>query len=396
MKQIAILLFSAITFQQSAVAQGPITPLGAPAPTMKTLAQIEPRTPISSLPYLITQPGSYYVTTNLTGPAAQSGITIVASGVTLDLMGFELVGGGGSINGIVVSGSSTNIAVRNGTVRGWSTFGVITGNAVNSQLERLAVSKNGSHGIVAGNGSMIKVCTASFNAGDGFNIGSGSTVSGCSAQSNSFTGIFAGGGGSTIKDCTVSFNTGSGIYAFIGSTVNGCTARSNGITGIVAGDGSTVIGCTANSNIDGIVASSGCTIKDSTVSGNSGIGIVAADGSTVNDCTARSNLAHGIKVSSRCRVTDNNCLSNGTGTWGAGIWATSGENRIDGNNVVNNNNKGILVDAGGNAVTRNTARSNTGGDYTGAGLVGSAVGEVLDFSFGGTITNVSPWANFRN
>src|ERR1051325_5982475 len=81
------------------LAQGNLAPPGAPAPTMKSLAQIEPRTPISSLPFSITQPGSYYLSGNLTGT---TGITIAASGVTLDLNGFELVGGAGS--GILVTG----------------------------------------------------------------------------------------------------------------------------------------------------------------------------------------------------------------------------------------------------------------------------------------------------
>ncbi len=54
---------------QTAIAQGPLTPPGAPAPTMKTLDQVEVRTPITNLPYTITQPGSYYLIANLTGTA---------------------------------------------------------------------------------------------------------------------------------------------------------------------------------------------------------------------------------------------------------------------------------------------------------------------------------------
>ena len=45
--------------------QGSLTPPGAPGETMKALAQVEPRTPISSLPYTISESGSYYVTGNL-------------------------------------------------------------------------------------------------------------------------------------------------------------------------------------------------------------------------------------------------------------------------------------------------------------------------------------------
>src|SRR5579883_474024 len=73
-------------------AQGSLTPPGAPAPTMKTLSQIEPRTPISSLPFTIYIPGSYYLTTNLTGVSNSDGITISTGNVTLDLNGFTLQG----------------------------------------------------------------------------------------------------------------------------------------------------------------------------------------------------------------------------------------------------------------------------------------------------------------
>jgi len=55
-----------------AFSQGPLTPGGTPTPTMKTLTQIEPRTPIESLPFTITQPGSYYLTKNLAGVSGRA------------------------------------------------------------------------------------------------------------------------------------------------------------------------------------------------------------------------------------------------------------------------------------------------------------------------------------
>ena len=80
--------------------QGSLTPPGAPGETMHTLEEVyertDPRTPISSLPYTITESGSYYVTGNLSSTG--HGIIIESSGVTVDLMGFSLTGDG--INGV--------------------------------------------------------------------------------------------------------------------------------------------------------------------------------------------------------------------------------------------------------------------------------------------------------
>src|SRR5262249_9961969 len=62
----------------------PDPPVGPIASTGKTLAQVEPRTPISAATtpgnggtiYRITQPGSYYLTDNVTGVSGKVGITI--------------------------------------------------------------------------------------------------------------------------------------------------------------------------------------------------------------------------------------------------------------------------------------------------------------------------------
>src|SRR6476619_6633553 len=75
------------------LAQGSLVPPGAPAPTMKTLDQIEPRTAITSLPITISNPGSYYLTGNVTATADGTAITIAADNVTIDLNTFTLSGG---------------------------------------------------------------------------------------------------------------------------------------------------------------------------------------------------------------------------------------------------------------------------------------------------------------
>jgi hypothetical protein len=93
---------------------------------MKSLDQIEPRTPISYEEYYIGSPGSYYLTANLTGANAGNpyGIWIASDNVTIDLNGFCLQGGSGSSSGIYIYGNHTNITVRNGTITGWGGDGV--------------------------------------------------------------------------------------------------------------------------------------------------------------------------------------------------------------------------------------------------------------------------------
>ena len=79
-------------------------------------------TKITSLPYTISTPGSYYLGGNLTYAGDSDGITVNADNVTLDLMGFTLAytGTGTTYYGIYMQGRK-NVEIRNGTVRGWFT-----------------------------------------------------------------------------------------------------------------------------------------------------------------------------------------------------------------------------------------------------------------------------------
>ena len=84
---IALLLLSTLNTQLStALAQGSLTPPGAPAPAMKMLDQIEARTPINatatpgdaSNQFIISAGGSYYLTANITGVSGKNGMSINA------------------------------------------------------------------------------------------------------------------------------------------------------------------------------------------------------------------------------------------------------------------------------------------------------------------------------
>src|SRR5476651_1398236 len=96
----------------AAVAQGPLTPPGAPAPTMKSLGQIDARVatageriPVnattcpgdSSALFVIAQRGSYFLTGDVNGVSGKNGVHITSPEVTLDLNGYQLDGTAASV-----------------------------------------------------------------------------------------------------------------------------------------------------------------------------------------------------------------------------------------------------------------------------------------------------------
>jgi hypothetical protein len=365
----------------SIFAQGMLTPPGTPAPTMKTLDQVNPGTPISTAPYIINAPGFYYLTTNLTGVANQYGIVILADNVTLDLNGFAMLGVNNSFAGIGIFGQK-NVCVRNGIIRNWAQGGV-TG-LTNCRLEKLFITDNGPPGAVSvtdnssvidctasqnnggigvGNGSSIRGCISSGITGYGFVVGDGCTLIGCTATANTAAG-FSVGKQVTLKDCTAKGNASVGIKTGRDGTVAGSTASANQSHGIMVDVATNVLGCTADDNMGtGIVASTSSTIKDCTATVNKGAGISAGLWGTVANCTAADNGTDGILVDSYSLVVGNNCVQHFQTGLSAGIHATAGSNRIEGNNVAANGH-GISADSGANVIIKNSALFNFNGNYT--------------------------------
>jgi parallel beta-helix repeat protein len=208
---------------------------------MKTLDQVEPRTPISSLPYTISEPGSYYVAGNLS--STEHGIIIESSGVTLDLGGFSITGDRGTGDyGIYVAGALTNNPVDKLLVKGGSIYGFGNGLRAkfteNSRFEQLLVSGSTSHGfLLSGNTGLC----------------SGNTVVDCSVSGSTGTGFYLDGrngqcNGNTIADCSISGNNSYGVYLrgdggqCIGNTIRENTVSKNVIRGIslVKADGNRV------------------------------------------------------------------------------------------------------------------------------------------------------------
>lgn len=306
------------------VAGGPALagPLNPPAGPVASTPGPEPRIAVNAVNtpgdansvFKISQPGSYYLTGNVSGGVSQFGIEIGASGVTLDLMGFEVVGSTFSFDGIGTDNPGfSNITVMNGTVRGWGDNGI-------------------DFGTFAVSGAVIQSVKAIANAHEGIDGGDACRITGCTALLNGRNGI-VGGVASLIRDCSAVSN-GAG-FASISQ-------------GFLVGDGSVIAGCLSQSNTS--LVSGGV--------GDIGMGFRAGARCTIRECNADRNRGHGFRVGSDCTVTGCLSVENGSGsTVSAGIHATGSGNVIDGNSV-NGSDFGVQVLASGNTIIRNRARGN--------------------------------------
>lgn len=436
----APLLLAAVCFAGAAgfLIAGPLTPpAGSVAPTHKTLTEVEPRTAINAAntpgdansTFRIAQPGSYYLTGNVTGAAGRHGIEIAASGVTIDLNGFELIGvpGMGAFDGVNASGAGlSDLVVRNGSIRGWGDAGVdlSTAAAVNCRLERLSISNSAGHGISvvgpavitgctlrgnqlnginAGNTCVITDCVATQGGGNGIAAGTGATISNCTASGNATHG-FSIVGSSSLSNCSAALNSASGFSVSGNVAMFNCTAISNTANGITVSGVGTVLNCFALSNgASGIVVGAGSTVGQSAARQNIQHGILAAPGSTITDCAAWNNILDGIQASSNCLIRGNTCDGNGNSGDGAGVHVTGVRNRIEGN-VCSNADRGIDVDGAGNVIVGNTCSTNTT-DWT--FVANNIYGPIIDrrapgsapvsgFSFASTLGSTDANANYSH
>jgi hypothetical protein len=317
---------------------GSLQPTAAPGPTMKTLDEVEPRTPITSVPITITQSGSYYLTKNLTSDS--NGIIVEANNVTIDLCGFTLTGpGSGSNYGVNMIGPN-NVEIRNGIIRNFGSFGIRGYSGSGNSIIGIKSISNGRSGIyLYSANNIVKDCTVSDNG---------------ASSVNDVYGIYTLQGSKVIGN--IIFNNGSSAQAPVtgieahASTITGNTIYKNGnsaasiVRGIFSGygivTGNTVCnnGSSAGGDVHGIYGTTGGTITDDTVGDN---------GDSAQDSVK------GIQVSSGNTVKGNTVSKNGNNATGSryGIYLY-GNNLVDQNTIVDNGDN-IYEGGTGNVITAN-------------------------------------------
>ncbi|MDX2145910.1 MAG: right-handed parallel beta-helix repeat-containing protein [Planctomycetota bacterium] len=332
---------------------GPLSPpAGLVTSSYKTLNEVEPRIAINatntpgdndatSSVFKITQPGSYYLTGNITVTDNRRAIEITANDVTIDLGGFLITSSGTSPHAIDATVSGLRgITVRNGTVLGFASTGVDLGFLNSCTLHDLNVRS-------CGNGALL-------------------------------------GSDARVRDCTFSDNEGAGLLLNAGGSVENCVAAEN-LTGF-SSQGRTVFrGCSARSNAErGFSVLSGAVVTDCSASFNGQDGFWLQSGGTISNSQSTSNLGAGIYLNGYGVATNNNCVSNASG-----IVAANEASRIDSNHVSLNTVNGIQTISSNNIIVRNTARSN-GTNYN---IPSGEYAQIIT-NPGSNFVATNPWANF--
>ncbi|GEM_PF-1219203 len=263
-----------------------LTPPGAPADQVfRTMDQVEPRIPVdhvntpgdATATYVISKPGSYYLTGNILGESGKDGIDIRSANVSLDLSGFEIQGVPNSESGIVCS-SIGGYTIKNGYVTKWGVDGVVASNTQSEMvITEVHASRNTQSGFNLTEG-VVSHCVASYNGSHGF-VTSRTNLTSCTAEHNSSSGFIVSQGTLTdslstrndsrgfelsqtiATNCYAGWNSHDG-FRVEDARVSNCKSVGNGLSGFEVIGGSSVFNCTASSNAHGSTVEAGILVDD--------------------------------------------------------------------------------------------------------------------------------------
>jgi|GEM_PF-1657029 len=408
---------------------GPLEPPSAPASTMKTLTEVEPRTPVewldgdSNSMYVIDQPGSYYLTgTIYANPMKPVCIAVNASGVVLDLNGFAIEGLEGTLarTAIQVNGDDRRSGwIKNGSIliwvegiigpaadaitctdihihcNYWGDWGIRLGDAV--RVERCTVSSM-AYGICAYQGQFSQ-CVVYECVARGYEIWQGGVITHCIARW--CDEAFFADQNCVLDHCTATECFSKGIIADTMANITHCsvrlTGKEYGQIGIQATTGNLISHCTVTYCWAGIDVRDGNTIIDCTVRDNGECGIGAGAQNVIMRCDSSCNDLWGIWVRDKTLVKD--CVACNNGNVGIDIRCCGQGCRIE-SNICSGNQYGIHVDDD-KATHHHLIVKNTCGDNGTNYDLGSysSWGPIIDLSSAyGDLSAIAgaehPWANF--
>ena len=403
MGAVVVALWFALVFVTYA---GPLVPPAGPVTsTSKALDIVDPRTPVSTettpsgsgAMYVISQPGSYYLTENLVlEPPFVTGIQINADNVSVDLMGFHLDGAATLFDtGVAVAPGSKRTMLRNGTMSAWDTAiqlgeqSIVTN--IQSRLCEVGINVGASSivsdcitetcrtGVLTATGSIVDETSHFDSSSRGIQPGSftivrnsrtwnggsfggiaaeptsfGVLVAGCGSMNSGGNGITVGSFGLVVRSVAGSTFQ-NGIETGSASLVQDCSVMGNALRGIDLGLASSAIGnhIADNGNF-GIDASDYCLILDNSIAEQDD-GINTGSGSFVtrNSSVGITQTGAGITVGTACRVVENMASQHSIGI------SSASSATIERNSVIQNITG--IGGSGSSRITENNMESNT--DY---------------------------------